>query len=276
MSRAAGTAGGASGVGRRGALHRPAPAAALGRRAAARARGPPGWRWSTAPAASGRAPCCARSAGGRWRAGASCGRSTPAPSNRCRVTSNEPWPGRPSRTARSCSSTRSSGRRRSARCCASGSCPAWPRTRWSSWPGASRRAPDWFRDGWEHVCADVPLPPLPPDEARELLASWGVTDGAVVDRLVDWARGSPLALTLAVVTGGASARRPGRRRPQPHDRAPPGGRRAERHRRRRARGGGRGPGGRRPAAGGGAAGRPTRAAARSCGRAASPSSWAPA
>ena len=37
--------------------------------------------------------------------------------------------------------------------------------------GREAPSPDWFRDGWEHVCADVPLPPLPPDEARELLAS---------------------------------------------------------------------------------------------------------
>jgi len=65
--------------------------------------------------------------------------------------------------------------------------------------------PDWFRAGWEHVCADVPLPPLPPDEARELLASQGVTDGAIADRLVDWASGSPLALTLAVAEGRTNA-----------------------------------------------------------------------
>ena len=72
---------------------------------------------------------------------------------------------------------------------------------------AGREAPsvDWFRDGWEHVCADVPLPPLPPDEARELLAARGVTDGTVVDPLVDWASGSPLALTLAVGEGRAGA-----------------------------------------------------------------------
>jgi hypothetical protein len=63
--------------------------------------------------------------------------------------------------------------------------------------GREAASPDWFRDGWEHVCADVPLPPLPPEEARELLAACGVTDAAVVDPLVDWASGSPLALTLA-------------------------------------------------------------------------------
>ncbi len=71
--------------------------------------------------------------------------------------------------------------------------------------GREPPSPDWFRDGWEHVCADVPLPPLPPDEARELLASCGVTDGPMVDRLVDWASGSPLALTLAVGDGRSDA-----------------------------------------------------------------------
>jgi len=71
--------------------------------------------------------------------------------------------------------------------------------------GREAPSPDWFRNGWEHVCADVPLPPLPPDEARELLASRGVTDGAVVDPLLDWASGSPLALTLAVGEGRADA-----------------------------------------------------------------------
>ncbi len=55
------------------------------------------------------------------------------------------------------------------------------------------------------MCADVPLPPLPPDEARELLASQGVTDGAIAERLVDWASGSPLALTLAVAEGRTNA-----------------------------------------------------------------------
>jgi hypothetical protein len=71
--------------------------------------------------------------------------------------------------------------------------------------GREAPSPDWFRDGWEHVCADVPLPPLPPEEARELLASRGVTDGRVVDSLVDWASGSPLALTLAVGEGRTDA-----------------------------------------------------------------------
>lgn len=67
--------------------------------------------------------------------------------------------------------------------------------------GRQPPSPDWFRGGWEHVCAEVALPPLVPDEARALLASLGVTDGDVVDPLVDWAGGSPLALNLAVSAG---------------------------------------------------------------------------
>jgi len=67
--------------------------------------------------------------------------------------------------------------------------------------GREPPARDWFRDGWEHVCLDLPLPPLPPDEARELLAARGVTESEVAGPLVDWARGSPLALTLAVADG---------------------------------------------------------------------------
>ena len=68
---------------------------------------------------------------------------------------------------------------------------------------AGRQRPDrsWFRGGWEHVCREVELPPLPQPDARALLASRGVTDGDVVGRLVEWAGGSPLALSLAVSTG---------------------------------------------------------------------------
>lgn len=65
---------------------------------------------------------------------------------------------------------------------------------------AGRRAPSpgWFRDGWEHVVVEVPLGPLSSGEARELLAALEVTDPAAVEPLVAWARGSPLALSLAV------------------------------------------------------------------------------
>jgi hypothetical protein len=68
---------------------------------------------------------------------------------------------------------------------------------------AGRQPPgrDWFSGGWEHVCADLALAPLTPGDARTLLAQRGVTDGEVVDRLVEWAAGSPLALNLAVSTG---------------------------------------------------------------------------
>lgn len=73
---------------------------------------------------------------------------------------------------------------------------------------AGRHAPDpaWFRDGWEHVCAEVALPPLSDDDARALLAARGVTDRAVVEPLVAWARGSPLALTMAVSAGAPNER----------------------------------------------------------------------
>lgn len=68
---------------------------------------------------------------------------------------------------------------------------------------AGRQAPDraWFRGGWEHVCVELPVPPLPAAEARALLATLGVTDDAAADALVEWAAGSPLALTLAAPAG---------------------------------------------------------------------------
>jgi hypothetical protein len=73
---------------------------------------------------------------------------------------------------------------------------------------AGRQPPerDWFTGGWEHICAEVALPPLPPGDARALLASLGVTDRGAVDRLVDWAGGSPLALNLAVSSAAPNQR----------------------------------------------------------------------
>lgn len=73
---------------------------------------------------------------------------------------------------------------------------------------AGRHAPDrsWFAGGWEHLCAELALPPLAPADARALLATLGVTAGDVVDRLVDWAGGSPLALNLAVSAGAPNER----------------------------------------------------------------------
>lgn len=65
---------------------------------------------------------------------------------------------------------------------------------------AGRQPPgrEWFTGGWEHVCTEVPLPPLAPDDARALLARLGVTATDAVEPLVEWAGGSPLALNLAV------------------------------------------------------------------------------
>jgi hypothetical protein len=68
---------------------------------------------------------------------------------------------------------------------------------------AGRQPPGraWFQHGWEHVSADLALGPLAPAEARQLLAALGLTEPEVVDPLVDWAGGSPLALNLAASTG---------------------------------------------------------------------------
>jgi hypothetical protein len=63
---------------------------------------------------------------------------------------------------------------------------------------AGRAAPDagWFQGGWESVTARIDLGALPPDEARKLLAAYGVADSRVA-AIIDWAAGSPLALALA-------------------------------------------------------------------------------
>jgi hypothetical protein len=63
---------------------------------------------------------------------------------------------------------------------------------------AGRRPPDagWFQGGWESVTARIDLAALPPDEARKLLAAYGVADSRVA-AIIDWAAGSPLALALA-------------------------------------------------------------------------------
>ncbi|HET6952982.1 MAG TPA: AAA family ATPase [Acidimicrobiales bacterium] len=70
---------------------------------------------------------------------------------------------------------------------------------------AGRQPPDraWFRAGWEHVCVEVAVPPLPASEARALLAALGVADDERAADIIEWAAGSPLALTLAAPTGAA-------------------------------------------------------------------------
>lgn len=63
---------------------------------------------------------------------------------------------------------------------------------------AGRGTPDagWFQGGWESVTARIDLAAMPPDEARKLLAAYGVADSRVA-AIIDWAAGSPLALALA-------------------------------------------------------------------------------
>jgi hypothetical protein len=63
---------------------------------------------------------------------------------------------------------------------------------------AGRAAPEesWFQDGWESVVSELALDKLPAGDALALLAAHGVDDERT-DAIVDWADGSPLALTLA-------------------------------------------------------------------------------
>jgi hypothetical protein len=63
---------------------------------------------------------------------------------------------------------------------------------------AGRHAPDagWFAGGWEAVTARLDLGAMAPDEARKLLAAYGVAD-ARVPAIIEWAAGFPLALALA-------------------------------------------------------------------------------
>src|SRR5215469_15506505 len=63
---------------------------------------------------------------------------------------------------------------------------------------AGRGAPDqaWFAGGWEAVTARLDLGGLPAHDAQALLAARGVNDERV-PAIIDWAAGSPLALSLA-------------------------------------------------------------------------------
>ncbi|MCW2967997.1 MAG: ATPase [Solirubrobacteraceae bacterium] len=72
---------------------------------------------------------------------------------------------------------------------------------------SSREAPEagWFTGGWESLVAEIELRPLARDEATTLVHTLGVT-GETADRIVAWAGGSPLALTVAA---GASQDREG-------------------------------------------------------------------
>ncbi len=76
---------------------------------------------------------------------------------------------------------------------------------------AGRRPPeaDWFQGGWEQLVAELELEPFGEADARRVAAVHGVQDDDAVARLVEWAKGSPLALAL-----GADAARDGDWRPE--------------------------------------------------------------
>ena len=63
----------------------------------------------------------------------------------------------------------------------------------------SRQPPEgaWFREGWEHLTLELELGPLPDRAAAELLSARGIGDEPARGEALAWARGSPLALTLA-------------------------------------------------------------------------------
>lgn len=63
---------------------------------------------------------------------------------------------------------------------------------------AGRRPPDdgWQQGGWESLTADLRLEGVPDADGSEILRRNGLERGADADRVLCWARGSPLALTL--------------------------------------------------------------------------------
>jgi hypothetical protein len=64
--------------------------------------------------------------------------------------------------------------------------------------------PGWFSGGWEALTARIDLPGLGQPDAVALLAAHGLSDERVAG-IVDWAGGSPLALSLAADTASADA-----------------------------------------------------------------------
>jgi hypothetical protein len=75
--------------------------------------------------------------------------------------------------------------------------------------GRRRPDPEWFQGGWEQLVVELEVGPFAAADARRLAALHGVEDAALVERLVEWAEGSPLALSL-----GADAARYGEWQPQ--------------------------------------------------------------
>ncbi|HEX2084545.1 MAG TPA: AAA family ATPase [Solirubrobacteraceae bacterium] len=82
---------------------------------------------------------------------------------------------------------------------------------------AGRRRPeaDWFQGGWERLTLELELRPMHAREARLLAKARGVHDERALARLLDWAQGSPLALSL-----GADAARSHDWRPEYVDERP--------------------------------------------------------
>ena len=76
---------------------------------------------------------------------------------------------------------------------------------------SGRRPPEaeWFQGGWERVVVELEVGPFADADARRLAQVHGVADDEAVARLIEWAEGSPLALTL-----GADAARDGGWRPE--------------------------------------------------------------
>jgi hypothetical protein len=64
--------------------------------------------------------------------------------------------------------------------------------------------PGWFSGGWESLTARLDLRGLEPQDAQELLAAHGLSDERV-PAIIDWAGGSPLALSLAADTASADS-----------------------------------------------------------------------
>ncbi len=70
--------------------------------------------------------------------------------------------------------------------------------------GRGEPDPGWFSGGWEGVTARLELHGLDKHEALRLLSAHGLSDERV-PAIIDWAGGSPLALSLAAETASADA-----------------------------------------------------------------------
>ncbi|HEX8122425.1 MAG TPA: ATP-binding protein [Solirubrobacteraceae bacterium] len=81
--------------------------------------------------------------------------------------------------------------------------------------GRRRPEPEWFEGGWERVTVELELRPMEAGDARALARSHGIDDDEAVAPLLEWAQGSPLALSL-----GADAAAEGDWRPEYVDERP--------------------------------------------------------